>query len=192
MFVLSSRFEGFPLILLEAMSKGMGIVSFDCPTGPADIVDDHRNGLLVPHEDVEGLARAIREMVEDEELRRRTAAAAIETAQQYTIEAIGPLWLELLEGLSRESRRALTRASPVVIRFLIADAYSVGGTIRTTFATAAQLARDHEVEVVSVYRFVQRPALELDPRVRLTCLTDLRPAERGGSPEPACAIRPVG
>ena len=105
-FVLSSRFEGFPLILLEAMSKGMGIVSFDCPTGPADIVDDHRNGLLVPHEDVEGLARAIREMVEDEELRRRTAAAAIETAQQYTIEAIGPLWLELFEGLSRESGRA--------------------------------------------------------------------------------------
>ena len=79
-FVLSSRFEGFPLILLEAMSKGMGIVSFDCPTGPADIVDDHRNGLLVPHEDVEGLSRAIREIVEDEELRRRTAAAAIETA----------------------------------------------------------------------------------------------------------------
>jgi len=103
-FVLSSRFEGFPLILLEAMSKGMGVVSFDCPTGPADIVDHHRNGLLVPHEDVEGLARAIREMVEDEELRRRTAAAAIETAQQYTIETIGPLWLELLEGLNRESR----------------------------------------------------------------------------------------
>ena len=103
-FVLSSRFEGFPLILLEAMSKGMGVVSFDCPTGPADIVDDHRNGLLVPHEDVEGLSRAIREIVEDEELRRRTAAAAIETAQQYTIEEIGPHWEELLEELSREPR----------------------------------------------------------------------------------------
>jgi glycosyltransferase involved in cell wall biosynthesis len=105
-FVLSSRFEGFPLILLEAMSKGMGVVSFDCPTGPADIVDDHRNGLLVPEEDVEGLARAIREMVEDEDLRRRTAAAAVETAQQYTIEAIGPLWLALLDELSRASRCA--------------------------------------------------------------------------------------
>jgi glycosyltransferase involved in cell wall biosynthesis len=103
-FVLSSRFEGFPLILLEAMSKGMGVVSFDCPTGPADIVDDHRNGLLVPHEDVEGLSRAIREIVEDEELRRRMAAEAVETAQRYTIEAIGPLWVELLEGLSRETR----------------------------------------------------------------------------------------
>jgi glycosyltransferase involved in cell wall biosynthesis len=105
-FVLSSRFEGFPLILLEAMSKGMGVVSFDCPTGPADIVDDHRNGLLVPHEDVEGLARAIREIVEDEELRRRMAGAAVETAQEYTIEAIGPLWEELLAELSPESERA--------------------------------------------------------------------------------------
>jgi glycosyltransferase involved in cell wall biosynthesis len=103
-FVLSSRFEGFPLILLEAMSKGMGVVSFDCPTGPADIVDDHRNGLLVPHEDVEGLSRAIRELVEDEELRRRAAAAAIETAQDYTIEAIGPMWVELLEALSSTPR----------------------------------------------------------------------------------------
>jgi glycosyltransferase involved in cell wall biosynthesis len=103
-FVLSSRFEGFPLILLEAMSKGMGIVSFDCPTGPADIVDDHRNGLLVPHQDVDGLARAIREIVEDEELRRRMAAEAIETAREYTIEAIGPQWEALFGELSRSSR----------------------------------------------------------------------------------------
>ncbi|MGZ8650334.1 MAG: glycosyltransferase family 4 protein [Solirubrobacteraceae bacterium] len=104
-FVLSSRFEGFPLILLEAMSKGMGVVSFDCPTGPADIVDDHRNGLLVPPEDVEGLSRAIREIVEDEELRRRMATAAVATAQEYTIEAIGPQWEALLDELaSRRSR----------------------------------------------------------------------------------------
>ena len=63
----------------------------------------------------------------------------------------------------------------MIIRVLIADAYPVGGTIRTTFVTAAQLARDHEVEVVSVYRHAERPRLELDPRVRLRPLTDLRP-----------------
>jgi len=101
-FVLSSRFEGFPLILLEAMSKGMGVVSFDCPTGPADIVDDHRNGLLVPAGDIEGLGRAIREIVEDEALRRRMAAAAVETAQEYTIEAIGPQWEALFAELRTE------------------------------------------------------------------------------------------
>ena len=80
---------------------------------------------------------------------------------------------------------------PVIIRFLIADAYSVGGTIRTTFVTAGQLARDHEVEVVSVYRFAERPRLELDPRVRLRRLTDLRPQSRGGSGA-ASPIAPVG
>ena len=99
-FVLSSRFEGFPLILLEAMSKGMGIVAFDCPTGPADIVDDHANGLLIPAEDVEGLSRGILELVEDEQLRRRTAAAAIETAQRYTMDAIGPQWEALFRELA--------------------------------------------------------------------------------------------
>ena len=105
-FVLSSRFEGFPLILLEAMSKGMSVVSFDCPTGPSDIVDDHRNGILVPAKDIDGLARGIDEMIGDEELRRRTAAAAVETAQQYTMEAIGPQWIALFEELNRTRRPA--------------------------------------------------------------------------------------
>jgi glycosyltransferase involved in cell wall biosynthesis len=67
----------------------------------------------------------------------------------------------------------------VVIRFLIANAYSVGGTIRTTFMTAAQLALNHEVEVVSVYRHADEPSLELDSRVALRALTDLRPASVG-------------
>ena len=89
-YALSSRFEGFPLVLVEAMSKGMACVAFDCPTGPADIIDDHRNGLLVPAKDVEGLTAALMEMVEDEELRRRCGDAAIETAREYTMAAIGP------------------------------------------------------------------------------------------------------
>ena len=129
-FVLSSRFEGFPLILLEAMSKGMGIVSFDCPTGPADIVDDHRNGLLVPAEDVEGLARAIREIVEDEELRRRMAAAAVETAQEYTIEAIGPLWEELFAELSRGPERTRLNASRTRGKRRATSPRRLGGTTR--------------------------------------------------------------
>src|SRR5688572_4927204 len=65
------------------------------------------------------------------------------------------------------------------IRFLIANAYSIGGTIRTTFMTAGQLANDHDVEVVSAYRFADEPALELDPRVRLRTLCDLRPEAIG-------------
>ena len=73
----------------------------------------------------------------------------------------------------------------MVIRFLIANAFSVGGTIRTTFMTAEQLAREHEVEVVSVYRLAETASLELDPRVRLRVLTDLRPAAVGRAQRPA-------
>jgi len=101
-YALSSRFEGFPLVLVEAMSKGMACVAFDCPTGPADIIDDHRNGLLVPARDVEGLTAALMEMVEDEELRRRCGDAAIETARDYTMAAIGPRWEEMLQALLQQ------------------------------------------------------------------------------------------
>ena len=106
-YALSSRFEGFPLVLVEAMSKGMACVAFDCPTGPADIIDDHRNGLLVPAKDVEALSAALLEMVEDEELRRRCGDAALETARDYTMAAIGPKWDEMLQALlQRRAGRA--------------------------------------------------------------------------------------
>jgi glycosyltransferase involved in cell wall biosynthesis len=103
-YALSSRFEGFPMVLIEAMGKGMACVAFDCPTGPGEIIDDHRNGLLVPAMDVEGLTAALMEMIEDEELRRRCGAAALETARDYTMAAIGPKWDEMIGTLV--SRRA--------------------------------------------------------------------------------------
>jgi len=112
LFVLSSRFEGFPLILLEAMSKGMGVISFDCPTGPAEIVEDHRNGLLVPPEDIEGLAQAMLEMIDNEQLRRRCAEAAVESARHHTIDAIGPQWEELLRTVSARDGSELRVIQP--------------------------------------------------------------------------------
>jgi glycosyltransferase involved in cell wall biosynthesis len=99
MYALSSQREGFPMVLLEAMGKGLPVVSFDCPTGPREIVTDRENGLLVPHQDVEALAGAINEMIEDEELRRRCGAGARATAARYSIEVIGARWEELLAEL---------------------------------------------------------------------------------------------
>jgi glycosyltransferase involved in cell wall biosynthesis len=104
-FVLSSRFEGFPLTLLEAMSVGMAVISFDCPTGPRDLVEDGRNGFLVPPEDVGALAEAIARVTADEALRRRLGAAALETARAYTMDEIGPQWEALLAGLARAPAR---------------------------------------------------------------------------------------
>jgi glycosyltransferase involved in cell wall biosynthesis len=112
MFVLSSRHEGLPLVLLEAMSKGMAVVSFDCPTGPADVIEDRRNGLLVPPKNVDALAASMIEMIEDDALRERCAAAAVETARGYRMAAVGPRWEELMRELweSRSSHSGPTAA----------------------------------------------------------------------------------
>jgi glycosyltransferase involved in cell wall biosynthesis len=100
-FVLSSRWEGLPLVLLEAMSVRMAVVSFDCPTGPADVIEDHVNGLLVRPRTLDALEGGLREMMGDEELRRRCAAAATETVRDYTVEAIGARWEQVFEDARR-------------------------------------------------------------------------------------------
>ena len=104
-FALSSRFEGFPLILAEAMNKGMAPVAYDCPTGPAEMIRDGENGLIVPLGDVDGFAAALLRMIEDDELRHRCASAAAETGKDFRMDAIGPMGAELFAEL-QETRVA--------------------------------------------------------------------------------------
>ena len=104
-FALSSRFEGFPLILCEAMSKAMAPVAFDCPTGPAEMIRNGENGLIVPLGDIDGFAAALNRMIEDDELRHRCGPAAAETGRNFKMDAIGPMWDELFREL-QEARTA--------------------------------------------------------------------------------------
>jgi glycosyltransferase involved in cell wall biosynthesis len=104
-FVLSSRWEGLPLVLLEAMSVGMAVVSVDCPTGPRELIDDRENGLLVRPRTIDNLAAALDEMMRDEELRRRCAAGAIETARRYSMDRLGAKWETTLERAWERTRK---------------------------------------------------------------------------------------
>jgi glycosyltransferase involved in cell wall biosynthesis len=113
-FALSSRFEGLPMVLVEAMSEGLAIASFDCRTGPREVLDDGRTGLLVPDGDEAALTRALLELVEDPGRRRALGAAARERADEMSLRRIGPRWDALLAELLAEHaprpRRVLSGA----------------------------------------------------------------------------------
>jgi len=96
LFALSSRFEGLPMVLLEAMRSGLAVVSFDCPTGPGEVIRHARDGVLVTNGDVRSFAHAMGELMSDEAARRRLGAAARAKAAEYSPAAVGPQWQSLL------------------------------------------------------------------------------------------------
>ena len=100
LFVLSSRFEGFGMVIVEAMSKGLPVVSFDCPRGPSEIIDHDRDGILVPDGDVDALADAVIVVTGDRERLRRLGAAALQKAAAYDLPAIGSRWDDLLDAVA--------------------------------------------------------------------------------------------
>lgn len=104
MYVLSSRFEGLPMVMIEAMSHSLPVVSFDCPTGPGDVLSHNIDGILVPPGDVEGLADAMQALVADVGTRRKMGTAARETATMYGPDAVTPQWEELFADLVRTRR----------------------------------------------------------------------------------------
>lgn len=102
LYVMSSRFEGFPNTLLEAMAHGLPAVSFDCETGPADIIREGVDGYLVPPaEGGEGLARRMAALMQDDDLRQRMGEAAVIVRKRFSPEHVMAEWDDVL-GLSKE------------------------------------------------------------------------------------------
>ena len=97
-FVLSSRFEGFPNALVEAMACGLAVIATRCPSGPTEIVTDGVDGLLVPVEDPEAIASALRLLAQDDSLRSVLGNRARLVTKRFAPDVVFPLWDEALKA----------------------------------------------------------------------------------------------
>lgn len=98
--LLTSYFEGFSLVLLEAQKHGVPCVSFDCPFGPRGIISDSYSGFLVEDGEIRVFANRVCRLIEDENLRKQFSTAAIERAKIFDIDIVINQWKELFESLT--------------------------------------------------------------------------------------------
>ena len=96
-FVLSSRREGFPNVLLEAMAHGCACVAFDCPYGPGEIIEADRDGILVPDQDLTALTESLGRLMEDASLRARLGKRAEAVRERYGIQTVVSRWEAIMK-----------------------------------------------------------------------------------------------
>jgi len=102
LLVMSSRYEGLPMVLLEAMSVGLPMVSFDCKCGPRDVMMNGENGFLVPEGNIPALAEKITQLIEDPNLRKKMGRRAKINSERFSESVIMDKWIKLFNNLLGE------------------------------------------------------------------------------------------
>jgi glycosyltransferase involved in cell wall biosynthesis len=98
-FALPSRFEGFGLVIIEAMSCGVPVVAFDCENGPRNIIKDNYDGILVAPFDVDEYADDLLRLIQHDNLRYQLGSHAYESSKKYAIEGIALKWKNLFDEI---------------------------------------------------------------------------------------------
>lgn len=158
--ILSSRFEGFGMVLLEAMACGVPCVAFNCPYGPADIIKDGEDGFLVEHLNSNALALRICELIENETLRKEMGAAARRNVQRYGKEYIMQQWTELFTSLlTKHGKKIMYVFSELTIK---------GGTDKVISDKANFLSvHGYDVTIVTEAQMGRPPVFPLSTTVKL-------------------------
>jgi glycosyltransferase involved in cell wall biosynthesis len=102
---MSSKYEGFPMVILEAFACGLPVVSYTCPRGPAEMITSGHDGLLVQNGSPQALAQGLLELINDEELRRKMGENALDSAARHGIEHVAAQWEDLFAELQTNRRR---------------------------------------------------------------------------------------
>jgi glycosyltransferase involved in cell wall biosynthesis len=105
LYALTSRFEGFPNTLLEALACGVPAVAVDCETGPGEILRDGTDGLLIPQDHPKALADALKRLMRDAELRNRFSRHAVAVRERFAVERIVEQWEQLFRELGKSGRQ---------------------------------------------------------------------------------------
>lgn len=98
-FVLTSRYEGLPMVLLEAMSQGMACAAYNCISGPSDIITHEVDGVLVENQNKEKMIEALLKLIENKYFREKIQVKAVESIKKFSIEKIGEKWEQLFQEI---------------------------------------------------------------------------------------------
>ncbi|GAA4676725.1 glycosyltransferase [Nocardioides nanhaiensis] len=186
---MTSRSEGFPLVMQEAMAAGVPVVSYDSPSGPRAIIEDGVDGVLVPQDSPAELAAALLRLATEEDLRHRLGEAARHAAVRFASDAVTERWVALYGGLVRDDlppvEPALPQDAPPLGVVLPDPAEVDPRAVATAAAQQAgrmagvELAREHDRLVVAAP----------DARAWLDALADLPPP---ALPDWLCLVDPGG
>ena len=101
--LMTSRTEGFGMVLLEAMVSGLPCVAYDCPVGPRSIIKNEENGFLIEDDNVDYFVQKLSLLMEDENLRKKLGTKAREIATDYDLDTIMKQWKNVFESLIKKN-----------------------------------------------------------------------------------------